>query len=140
MSCSRRQHQSPVPAPVKRRDPGLRASDSEREEVVLRLREHGAAGRLDIDELEQRISTAYAARTHGDLAALERDLPRVAAARAVPARRVDESGWPAFALVNALLVAIWAFTGAGYFWPGWVIASWGLALVLCTAPHVVRWR
>jgi hypothetical protein len=39
------------------------------------LREHGAAGRLDMDELEQRIGAAYSARTHGELGALVRDLP-----------------------------------------------------------------
>jgi hypothetical protein len=58
----------------------------------------------------------------------------------VPARPVHESGWPAFALVSTLLVAIWAFSGAGHFWPGWVIASWALALALGTAPRVARWR
>jgi hypothetical protein len=27
-----------------------------------------------------------------------------------------------------LLVAIWALTGAGYFWPVWPILGWGLCL------------
>lgn len=31
--------------------------------------------------------------------------------------------------VNALLVLIWAATGAGYFWPVWPIAGWGIGLV-----------
>ena len=98
------------------------------------LREHGAAGRLDVEELEQRVGAAYAARTHGELRDLLRDLPAAAPA---PARRPaarpargHESGWPAFVAVNVLLVAIWAFTGAGYFWPAWVIAWWGFALVM----------
>ena len=59
---------SPRPAAdAPRRDPELRASDAERESTVTQLREHGASGRLDVEELEQRIGAAYAARTHGEL-------------------------------------------------------------------------
>jgi hypothetical protein len=36
----------------------------------------------------------------------------------------------AYVVVNAFLIAIWAMTGAGYFWPAWVILGWGLAVVL----------
>jgi len=35
-----------------------------------------------------------------------------------------------YCAVNALLVAIWAASGAGYFWPIWPIAGWGVALAL----------
>ena len=73
-----------APAPPAPRDPGLRASDAERETAVSELREHGAAGRLDVEELEHRIGAAYAARTHGELQALLGDLPSAAAP---PARR-----------------------------------------------------
>jgi hypothetical protein len=31
-------------------------------------------------------------------------------------------------VVNALLVGIWALTGADYFWPIWVIGGWGIGL------------
>jgi hypothetical protein len=34
-----------------------------------------------------------------------------------------------YVAVNALLVAIWAFTGAGYFWPIFPILGWGIAVV-----------
>jgi 2TM domain len=34
----------------------------------------------------------------------------------------------AYVLVNLLLVGIWAISGAGYFWPIWVIGGWGLGL------------
>jgi hypothetical protein len=33
-----------------------------------------------------------------------------------------------YVVVNALLVGIWAFTGAGYFWPAWVLLGWGVGL------------
>src|SRR5215218_5071886 len=120
------------------RDPALRASDEERESVAAALREHGAAGRLDIDELEQRVGAAYAARTHAELSALLTDLPRPP--RAPRARSRDRLGheWGAFLRVNLLLVAIWAVTGAGYFWPAWVLVWWGLALLARSGPRMLR--
>ena len=57
------------------RDPGLRASDAERERVVEQLREHSGAGRLSAEELEGRIEEAYAARTLGELREVLRELP-----------------------------------------------------------------
>jgi len=33
-----------------------------------------------------------------------------------------------YCAVNALLVVVWAATGAGYFWPIWVIGGWGIGL------------
>lgn len=36
----------------------------------------------------------------------------------------------AYLVINAFLVGIWAVSGAGYFWPGWVLAAWGVLLVL----------
>ena len=33
-----------------------------------------------------------------------------------------------FILVWVLLIAIWAFTGMGYFWPIWAILGMGIAL------------
>ena len=35
-----------------------------------------------------------------------------------------------YVVVNAALVAVWAATGAGYFWPVWVIGFWGIGLAL----------
>lgn len=36
----------------------------------------------------------------------------------------------AYVLVNAFFVAIWAVIGAGFFWPVFPIAGWGIGLVL----------
>lgn len=60
-------------------DPGLRASDADRERVAGVLREALAEGRLDMDEFNERVDTAYRARTYGDLAPLTRDLPAAGA-------------------------------------------------------------
>ncbi len=35
-----------------------------------------------------------------------------------------------YLVINMLLVAIWATTGAGYFWPIWVILGWGAIVVI----------
>jgi len=45
-------------------------------------------------------------------------------------RRVLQSHAVVYALVMALLVFIWLTTAAGYFWPQWPIAGWGLVLAL----------
>jgi hypothetical protein len=120
----------------------LRVSDAERESAVGVLRDHGSAGRLDVEELEQRVGAAYAARTRGELDALVRDLPGAPPARrpGPQRRRLDHHGWTPFLQVNVLLVAIWALSGAGYFWPAWVIAWWGLALLMRSGPRLLRLR
>jgi hypothetical protein len=74
--CHARHHHHREAEDALREDPGVRASDEERESTVTLLREHGATGRLDVDELEQRVGAAYQARTRGDLATLLDDLPR----------------------------------------------------------------
>ncbi len=53
----------------------MRVSDAEREAAATELREHFASGRLDTDELDQRVTAVFAARTRGDLNALFTDLP-----------------------------------------------------------------
>ncbi|RYP88074.1 2TM domain-containing protein [Nocardioides guangzhouensis] len=36
----------------------------------------------------------------------------------------------AYAVINAFLMGMWAVAGFGYFWPGWVLAGWGVLLLL----------
>ena len=36
----------------------------------------------------------------------------------------------AYLVINLFLVGLWAATGFGYFWPGWVLAGWGVLLLL----------
>ncbi|MGN9784734.1 DUF1707 SHOCT-like domain-containing protein [Nonomuraea sp. ZG12] len=52
----------------------LRASDADRERVAQVLQDAHADGRLMLDELEERLTTVYAARTLGDLAQVTADL------------------------------------------------------------------
>src|SRR5882757_2906925 len=53
----------------------MRVSDAEREAAAAELREHFASGRLDQDELDQRLTSVFAAKTRADLNALFTDLP-----------------------------------------------------------------
>lgn len=36
----------------------------------------------------------------------------------------------AYVVINTAFVLVWAFTGRGYFWPAWILAGWGIGLVL----------
>lgn len=118
--------------------PDVRASDEERERTAERLREHTAAGRLDVDELAERLAAAYGARTRVELDALLADLPRSAdrPRSADPPHRAPTGKQLGFrihrnvyVLVGVLMLAIWALTGAGYFWPVWPLAGWGIGVL-----------
>ena len=114
-------------------EPGdVRVSDDERERVAREIREHYAAGRLDDDELNERVDAAYAARTRSELDALRADLPALPVTpteqRADVARRrrelerrlLQQSGGALVPFV--ICTAIWAFAGAsGSFWPIWIL-------------------
>jgi hypothetical protein len=58
----------------------LRASDADRDAVTDRLREAAGEGRLEPEELEQRVDAALRAHTYGELARLVADLPADAGA------------------------------------------------------------
>jgi len=51
-----------------------------------------------------------------------------AAFKRVKAKRDFRNHAGAYLIVNAMLVAIWALSGAGYFWPIWPILGWGIGL------------
>ena len=55
--------------------PAVRASDDEREAVVVRLQTAAGEGRLTLDELADRLDRALTAVTRADLHALTSDLP-----------------------------------------------------------------
>jgi len=56
-------------------DDPIRASDTDREAVVATLRDAYTAGRLTLDEFDERMAAAYAGKTWGDLRLLAIDLP-----------------------------------------------------------------
>src|SRR3954454_1154216 len=122
------------------RGDSLRVGDDERERTVATLHRHAERGRLEPEELDQRVSAALSARTAGELAVLTRDLPdetpeEPAPARRLPgARRIAVQRWRRHAAVwfvmSLFFIAIWAATGGEEFWPIWPILGWGLAVAL----------
>jgi Domain of unknown function (DUF1707) len=52
-----------------------RAADADREAVAEKLRIAAGEGRIDLEELDDRLGQAYSARTYGQLRALVADLP-----------------------------------------------------------------
>jgi hypothetical protein len=117
----------------------LRASDTEREQVVEQLREHGAAGRLDVEELAERVESAYRARTRAELAVPLSDLPDLRRRRARRASAVAglRHHFRAFAAVNLLLIGVWGVTG-GCFWPIWPLMGWGIGVAMHARPVLLR--
>lgn len=81
--------------------PELRASDADREATVERLHAAAMEGRLDADELEERLGQAYAARWRSELARLEADVtPPIEFVR--PARRVNP-----LAVASLVVALVW---------------------------------
>src|ERR1700750_2282463 len=68
-------------------DRSLRAGDADRESVAEFLREQHLAGRLDTDELQERLDRCFAAKAYAELDALLTDLPVRASPRELPSRR-----------------------------------------------------
>jgi hypothetical protein len=59
----------------------------------------------------------------------EEDL-REEATKRVTKRRDLAAHVVVYVVVNAVLVGMWVLTGAGYFWPAWVMLGWGVGLIL----------
>ena len=87
----------------------MRVSDAERERVAAFLREQALEGRLDHEELEERLGRAYRAVTVGDLEQLIADLPH----RRVPAPAPPRRTGPPRALFGVGLAALVALMVPG---------------------------
>ena len=117
----------------------VRASDMDREQIATLLRDNYAEGRLTYDELQERLESAYAAKTLGELDVLTHDLPQATSPTPPPAatpvvtdpnraKRIRDRVLT-YVLLMLFLIAIWAATGMnGSFWPIWPIIIGGLIL------------
>jgi uncharacterized protein DUF1707 len=114
----------------------VRVGDADRERVVDLLRDHAAAGRLEPDELEDRLGRAYGARHGSDLQAVLAELP--AEQPAAPARpsRPRAAAAPLLPLAVGALIALAALTSA--WWLLWLI--WPIVIVLGPRRHYRRAR
>ena len=113
----------------------VRVGDADRERVVELLRGHAGAGRLDADELEERLERAYAARYGAELQAVLAELPNAPEPVRRPARRARPP-LVLFPIALAALIAVAAFSGA--WWLMWLI--WPLVVVLGPRRHYHRHR
>lgn len=136
----------------------VRASDADRQEVVDRLRDALAEGRLKMDEYGERMGLAYEAVTYGDLAALSADLPQAGppakpeAAPPAPAPQavVTQPGviaelpaalkvlWTIWLAAVAINLIVWVLVSGTtgdliYPWPVWVAGPSGAALLAVSA-------
>ena len=98
-------------------DRSLRASDADREQVAVSLRDHAVAGRLTTEEFDARAGRAFAARTLGDLDALLGDLPRDRRRRPAPARAValllaEGALYVVVGLIIVTIAILWALAWA----------------------------
>jgi DUF1707 SHOCT-like domain len=103
----------------------VRVGDADRERVAALLRDHAAAGRLEPDELEERLGRVYAARYGSDLEAALAELPPDHRA-ARPVRPEPRRATPVLPLAIGALIALAAVTGA--WWLMWLI--WPIVMVL----------
>jgi hypothetical protein len=108
----------------------IRASDADRERAAEHLRQAAAEGRLHTEELEQRLESAFSARTYGQLNSLVADLPgRRLAAPAESRRRHTLGSALALAIAIPVMLAIaaavvFAVTGVLLLWMLWLAVGW----------------
>jgi hypothetical protein len=102
----------------------LRTSDKEREQIAEILRAAMTEGRLDLQEGEERLAAAYAAKFRDELQPLTADLPgegRQALIDTPEARAATRRGLrrhAGFVVVFAIaLTGLWFLSGAHFFWP-----------------------
>lgn len=88
-------------------DPSLmRISDADRQRVADVLRDAAGDGRLDLDELEERLELTWAAKTYGELVPITLDLQAtgpVAPPASAPVRR-PTSGVPAVGHASSVAI------------------------------------
>ena len=100
------------------RDHSIRASDADRERVARILRGHAVAGRLTLEELDERTGRAFGARTLGELDALQSDLPRErrrgrAPATAAAMLLAEGVLWVLVGVVIVTIAILWALAWTG---------------------------
>jgi hypothetical protein len=108
----------------------MRVSDVDREAVQQTLRRAHEAGQLDLGEFDERVRTAWAARTRGELQRITADLPEPPPE---PGRRAvfsDTGGgvtmrvltiiWASLAAVNLVVWGLVAVSTGAFVYPWWL--------------------
>ena len=128
----------------------LRIGDADRDRAVAALGDHYAAGRLTVDEFDERTSSAWQARTADDLAPLFADLPNTRTAVEPAPRAASATAWHhpmaragrrhplmllPVVLLTVVVVAIVALPGPP--WPLFLVFWWW---VIGSMFRFARWR
>jgi hypothetical protein len=64
---------------------------------------------------------------------------REAARKRIEGRRDFWRHAAAYVLINGFLVAVWALSGGGYFWPAWIMGFWAVGLFFHAWDVFWRW-
>jgi hypothetical protein len=120
----------------------LRISDADRSAAAERLRLAVDEGRLDVATYDERLRSAYAASTYGELQPLTADLPAATAdrqpaatERAAAERRRWLEEWRSWLGGAVVLTVVWATTSLvsgelTEFWPVIPLGIWVAVLVV----------
>ena len=114
-------------------------SDAERDGALAQLREHAASGRLSLEELDDRSERVLVARTSGELAGAVSDLPDLSSWGYRLRHLSLQAHVLLYTAANVAFLVVWQATreqergptdeGAGYWWPFWIMAVWGVVLL-----------
>jgi hypothetical protein len=117
----------------------LRISDADRAATAERLRIALDEGRLDLTEYDERVRSAYAATTYGELEPITADLPPVTVpAVKEPAAPVERqkwlNEWREWLGGAVIMIAIWGTTSLvsgslHAFWPAIPLGIWAAVLL-----------
>ena len=119
----------------------FRIGDDDRDRVIERINSAFVEGRLDLDELEERLVLVYQAKFATDLNRLLADLPSAptatthrvvpdVSAQASPAGNTVGTYGPFF-IAPVISTIVYATTGfGGHFWPIWVWLGCMIPVVL----------
>jgi Domain of unknown function (DUF1707) len=121
-------------------DPDLRVSDAERQAAADELKAHFGAGRINMEEFDERLWAALSARTRRDLADGFKDLPRDGSSAVQGQTHRARRPFGALFVVAGLFVAISTFLGTIAFGPvhHFIFPWWIVPIALFVAFR--RWR
>jgi hypothetical protein len=109
----------------------VRVGDADRDAAAAQLREHYTTGRLTLDELNERLDQAFAAKTQADLKAVTRDLPYIAptAGTSNLSATGSQSGWDGQSAGSGSGTGPRGGLRAGFALIPAIVAVWGLLIL-----------
>jgi hypothetical protein len=123
----------------------LRVSDADRDQALAELSEHYQAGRLTLEEFEERSGQALRAKTARELTSLFADLPRdqarTAGAVSVPDGRPHwpaARAWVTAATLSAVVIVVIAVARSGLGHHGFVVPVPLLVLLFVARMFIIR--